>query len=135
MFRSKHTREERPRGAVGSGLPFDELEALVEHPDTVSDNLENLRPMVEMVRETASTRGWKEVIQPFLDKGKNPARLLELIRDGKDARAEAAKIEIYTSIANVINSILRTGNSMDKIAIEKAAERERLAKEEAEDAE
>jgi len=118
------TRKERKAfaGTIGSGLPYEIFEAAVDSPDVVLQNLELRRPMIEDIRAMARMPGWTQYIEPFLEKKQNPARLMELIEKGEDAKVEVAQIKAYGSLLNLVRSILRTGVSLDKMASAKAEE-------------
>lgn len=102
-------------GTIGSGLPYEDFETALEAPDSVRENLEKMRPMIKAIRAMAETEGWKMYVQPFLEKQKNSTKILELVKAGQDARAEAGKTEAFVSILNLVNSFLRTGDSLDKM--------------------
>jgi hypothetical protein len=119
-------RKNRPKsfqGTLGAGLPYEDFETAVEAPDSVKDNLENMRPMIKAIRETAATDGWCLYIAPFLEKKRNPARILEMIEKGEDAKTEAGFVKLATSLLNLVSSILRTGASLDRLAVPKEDEK------------
>lgn len=103
-------------GTLGTGLPYEDFETAVEAPDSVKDNLEKMRPMIKAIREMAATEGWSMYVAPFLEKKRNPGRILEMIEKGEDAKTEAGFVKLATSLLNMVNSILRTGVSLDKLA-------------------
>jgi hypothetical protein len=111
-------------GTLLAGQPFEDFESAVESPDSVTENLERMRPMIQDIRAMAMMPGWTKYIGPFLAKKQSPHRLLELIEEGKDARVEAAQIKAFGAILNLVNSMVRSGDSMDRLAAEKA-EREK----------
>jgi hypothetical protein len=113
-------------GTLFNSQPFEDFEAAVEAPDSVSENLERMRPMIQEIRAMAMMPGWAKYIGPFLAKKQNPSRLLELIEEGKDARVEAAQIKAFGAILNLVNSMIRSGESLDRISAEKL-EREKNA--------
>jgi hypothetical protein len=108
-------------GTLAAGLPYEDFETAVESPDSVMDNLEKMRPMIKAVRDMAAMDGWKLYVAPFLEKKRNPARILEMIEKGEDAKTEAGFVKLATSLLNLVGSILRTGDSMDRAAAEKEA--------------
>lgn len=117
-------RRKQPKhfiGSVGAGLPVDDFEAAFDAPDSVMDNLEKMRPMITQIAAVAETQGWKNYIQPFLERRRNPEALLQLIEEGKDARVEAAQIKAFSAILNLVNSMTRTKASLDTMAAAKAA--------------
>lgn len=112
-------------GTVGSGLPIEDFEAAFEAPDSVMDNLEQMRPMIQDIAAVAEMPGWKKYIQPFLERKRDPGRLLQLIEEGKDARVEAAQIKAFGALLNLVGSMVRSKDSMDRMAAAKAAVKER----------
>jgi hypothetical protein len=120
MFGKKDPKT--PVGALGSGLPYEDFETAVASPDSVRDNLEKMRPMIQAIRVMARTEGWDKYVRPFLEKQQNPSRILEMIEKGEDAKTEAGRIKAYAALLNLVNSTLRTGASLDKLATQKEAQ-------------
>lgn len=109
-------------GSVGSGLPYEDLETALNEPlDSVMSNLDRFRPMVKAIREMAQMDGWSKYVQPMLEKRRNPTKLLAMIKEGKDVKTEAAVMEAYGGLLNLVGSILRTGDSIDRSDLAKAA--------------
>lgn len=123
MFQRKHPKSFL--GSVGSGLPIEDFEAAFEAPDSVMDNLEKMRPMIHDIAAVAEMPGWKKYIQPFLERKRDPGRLLQLIEEGKDARIEAAQIKAFGALLNLVGSMVRSKASMDAMVAAKAAAKER----------
>jgi hypothetical protein len=121
MF-DKKSRPKAFTGTLASGLPYEDFEAAVETPDSVKDNLEKMKPMIKAVREMAATDGWSMYVAPFLEKKRNPTRILEMIEKGEDAKTEAGFVKLATSLLNMVNSILRTGASLDRVMAENKEE-------------
>ena len=121
MF-DKKNRPKAFTGTLASGLPYEDFEAVVETPDSVKDNLEKMKPMIKAIREMAATEGWSMYVAPFLEKKRNPTRILEMIEKGEDAKTEAGFVKLATSLLNMVNSILRTGASLDRVLAEKKEE-------------
>jgi hypothetical protein len=121
MF-DKKNRPKAFTGTLASGLPYEDFEAAVETPDSVKDNLEKMKPMIKAIREMAATEGWSMYVAPFLEKKRNPTRILEMIEKGEDAKTEAGFVKLATSLLNMVNSILRTGASLDRVLAEKKEE-------------
>jgi len=121
MF-DKKNRPKAFTGTLASGLPYEDFEAAVETPDSVKDNLEKMKPMIKAIREMAATEGWSMYVAPFLEKKRNPTRILEMIEKGEDAKTEAGFVKLATSLLNMVNSILRTGASLDRVLAEKKDE-------------
>lgn len=121
MF-DKKNRSKAFAGMLATGLPYEDFEAAVESPDSVKDNLEKMRPMIKAVREMAATEGWSMYMAPFLEKKRNPARILEMIEKGEDAKTEAGFVKLSTILLNLVNGTLRTGASLDRIAAAKEEE-------------
>lgn len=106
-------------GTLASGLPYEDFEAAVDAPDSVRDNLERMKPMIKAVREMAAMDGWTMYLAPFLEQKRNPARILEMIEKGEDARAEAGLVKLATALLNLVGTILRSGASLDRLADKK----------------
>lgn len=123
MF-DKKNRPKAFTGTLATGLPYEDFEAAVESPDSVKDNLEKMRPMIKAIREMAATEGWSMYMAPFLEKKRNPARILEMIEKGEDAKTEAGFVKLSTALLNLVSGILRTGASLDRIAAAKEEEKE-----------
>jgi hypothetical protein len=122
MF-DKKNRPKAFTGTLASGLPYEDFEAAVETPDSVKDNLEKMKPMIKAIREMAATEGWSMYVAPFLEKKRNPTRILEMIEKGEDAKTEAGFVKLATSLLNLVSSILRTGASLDRLAVPKEDEK------------
>lgn len=112
MFKAKKAFS----GAIGSGLPFEGFEAGYDSPDVVKDNLDKLRPMIMAVKETTETAGWRDYIKPFLEKRGDARKLLEIIRKGEDPKQDAAKIEAFVEFLNYVNSLVRSAESLARMA-------------------
>lgn len=111
-------------GALGSGLPVDDFESAIDKPESVRANLDNLRPMILAIRDMAQMKGWQDYIKPFLEKNSDASKLLELIKKKEDATFEAAKIEAFKMILNQVNSMVRTAESLKRMAAEAPKEEE-----------
>jgi hypothetical protein len=112
-------------GTVGAGLPYEvDFERAIEAPDSVMDNLEKMRPMIQDIAQMAEMPGWVKYIRPFLERKRDTSRLLQLIEEGKDARVEAAQIKAYGAILNLVGSMARTKDSLNSVAAAKAKEKE-----------
>jgi hypothetical protein len=109
-------------GTLAAGLPYEDFETAVDAPDSVRDNLEHMRPMIKSIRETAATDGWRLYIAPFLEKKRNPARILEMIEKGEDAKTEAGFVKLASALLNLVGTLLRSGDSLDKMTAEKESE-------------
>jgi hypothetical protein len=112
-------RKNRPKafqGTLGAGLPYEDFEAAVETPDSVKDNLEKMRPMIKAIREMVATDGWSLYVAPFLEKKRNPTRILEMIEKGEDAKTEAGFVKLATALLNLVGTIVRSGISLDRLA-------------------
>jgi len=108
-------------GQISSGLPYESFGAAMDAPDVVTDNLESLRPMIQDITDMAAMPGWTKYIEPFLVKKQNPANLIKLIKEGKDATSEAASMEAFGALLNLVRSMTRTKESMCRLAVAKAA--------------
>jgi hypothetical protein len=122
MF-DKKSRPKAFTGTLATGLPYEDFETAVEAPDSVKDNLEKMRPMIKAIREMAATEGWSLYMAPFLEKKRSPVRILEMIEKGEDAKTEAGFVKLATSLLNLVSSILRTGASLDRLAVPKEDEK------------
>ena len=122
MFQRKHPKSFS--GTVGSGLPVDDFESAFDTPDSVMDNLEKMRPMIQDVARMAETPGWQKWVKPFLERRRDPSNLLKLIEEGKDARVEAAQIKAFGSLLNLVGSMVRTKDSLDRADAAKASREE-----------
>lgn len=108
-------------GEISHGqAAHEEFEAALEAPETVLDNMLHMRPMIKDITDMANMPGWKKYIEPFLEKKQNPARLIELIEKGQKAEVEAAQMKAFGSILNLVRSMTRTKESMDRMAAAKA---------------
>ena len=114
MF-DKKNRPKAFTGTLATGLPYEDFETAVEAPDSVKDNLEKMRPMIKAIREMAATEGWSMYMAPFLEKKRNPARILEMIEKGEDAKTEAGFVKLASAMLNLVGTLLRSGASLDKL--------------------
>lgn len=108
-------------GTLGSSLPLDAFESALEAPDSVMENLEAMRPMVNDIALMAETPGWQKWIKPFLEKRRDPTKLLQLIEEGQDVKIEAAQIKAFGSLLNLVGSMVRTKASLETMAAARAA--------------
>jgi len=86
----------------------DEFEEMVESPNSVLDEQKKaMLPMALAIEETVQTKGWKDIIEPFLKKHGNPKILFEIIKK-KTANADymAGKIEAYSNFLTLITNLL-----------------------------
>jgi hypothetical protein len=119
---SKKTTPKAFGGSVGSGSPFEDFEEYLDRPDEVKDNLDHLRPMIQAVKQMAEMPGWKTYIRPFLEKQADARKLIPLIREGKSATYDAAKIEAFGGFLNYVNSLVRTADSLAAMDVKKKDE-------------
>lgn len=111
-------------GQIGSGLPFEDFDVAYDKPDVVMANLENLRPMIRDIGDMAQMPGWTKYIEPFLEKRMNPSRVIEMVKKGEDARFEVAHIEALGSLLNLVKSMVRTRESMNRLEAAKSKDEE-----------
>ena len=106
----------------GADLNFQkDLEKAIEDPDSaIKKQREKLREWAQMLLHTVSTRGWVEIIQPFLEIHGNPAKLFKFAKKGGDPveqAFEAGKTEAFHNFAKLIRNLMT-------IPVEPAAEEE-----------
>jgi len=57
----------------------------IEQPDNLlkTEFVEKVKRMAELLEETMKTRGWKEIIQPYIENQLTPDKLLKATEDEK----------------------------------------------------
>jgi hypothetical protein len=89
----------------------DQFDRLSENPNTVlKEQQKRMAPMVEAIKETVATKGWQDVIRPFLEKHGDSDKLFGLFKkkmDDVEKAFMAGKTEAYHNFIMLIENILK----------------------------
>jgi hypothetical protein len=101
----------------------DVLENLFEkNPETIRSLKKKLLPAANMLKETTSTTGWKEILEPFLIRHGNAERLLG--KSAEEREKLAPKIEAFNHFLKLIRNIISVSDLPDIPDMEEEKEAE-----------
>jgi|Deesub1362A_J573_1020465.scaffolds.fasta_scaffold00107_72 hypothetical protein len=84
--------------------------------EEVKINLKRFKPVALAVREMTKTKGWKDVVEPFLRQKGNPAILFNLINKKEENFAKkAAEIEVFYRFLKWIEQLCKIADQASKI--------------------
>jgi len=88
-----------------------QFEKFADNPSEIlREHRKRMGPMVDLIKVTVSTKGWVEVIQPFLERHSNSNIIFSLFRKKGDEVEKAyatGKAEAYHNLLRLIENILK----------------------------
>jgi len=88
-----------------------QFEKFADNPSEIlKEQRKRMGPMVEEIKATVATKGWQDVIKPFLERHGNPDKLFALFRkksDDVEKAYAAGKAEAYHNLLMLIENILK----------------------------
>lgn len=88
-----------------------QFEKYADNPSEIlKEQRKRMGPMVDQIKVTVATKGWREVIQPFLERHGNSNKLFALFRkkgDEVEKAYAAGKAEAYHNLLLLIENILK----------------------------
>jgi hypothetical protein len=88
-----------------------QFEKFANNPsELLKEHRKRMKPMVDLIKVTVSTKGWLEVIQPFLEHHGNSNIIFSLFRkkaDEVEKAYAAGKAEAYHNLLTLIENILK----------------------------
>ena len=96
------------------GVGDELLEKFKDTPNDIKKLLDkrkkDLLPTITAINDMMATKGWKEVVGPFLEKNGNPSRLFSLHKkkfDTPEAKGMAfGKVEAYNNLLNLLRNLV-----------------------------
>ena len=89
----------------------EQFDRLSENPNAVlKEQKKRMAPMVEAIKETVATKGWQDVIRPFLEQHGDSDKLFGLFKKKMDETEKsfmAGKTEAYHNFIMLIENILK----------------------------
>jgi len=79
----------------------------LENPDVdwKKEFVERVKPMANLLEETVATRGWKEIIQPFIEKQLQPEKLIDASQE------ERLELKGFLKLYRLVNNVVKIGRT------------------------
>lgn len=88
-----------------------QFEKFADNPSEIlKEQRKRMGPMVDQIKVTVATKGWQDVIRPFLERHGNSNKLFALFRkkgDEVEKAYAAGKAEAYHNFLMLIENILK----------------------------